>query len=283
MPVDPAVLKNVPIFQLCDDDELRELALQLESREYVSGQTIFKAGEPGGELHVVLAGKVETSVVDEDGRHVVLALFEPGDMFGELSLLDGDPRSASAVAVAATKTCVVDREDLVILFTKRPHAAIDVLTVLSRRLRATDQILRQRTTRNPNTVIEETTRLADRVSDAVARFGGSWGFINLFTLMIVGWCLLNLYFLKEPFDPAPFIGLNLILSMLAAVQAPIIMMSQNRQDAKDRVRSELDYQVNARAELEIIDVHHKLDRMKEEILELLIPVASSSKRGERGA
>jgi uncharacterized membrane protein len=274
VPIDPAILKNVPIFQLCDDDELKELAGNLEAKSYVSGQTIFKAGEAGGEMHVVLGGKVETFVIDEDGHRVVLAEVTPGEIFGELSLLDREPRSASTVAVAPTQTCVIDRDDLLALFTKKPHAALDVLAVLSQRLRATDRILQQRAMRNPNVVIAETASFGDRISDGVARFGGSWGFINSFTLVIVGWIVLNLYFLTQPFDPAPFIGLNLILSMLAAVQAPIIMMSQNRQDAKDRVRSELDYQVNVRAEVEIVEMHRKLDRMQAELMELLIPMSS---------
>ncbi len=274
MAIDPAILKNVPIFQLCDDDELKELAGNLEAKSYVSGQTIFKAGDSGGEMHVVLSGKVETFVIDEDGHRVVLAEVAPGEIFGELSLLDREPRSAGTVAVAPTQTCIIDRSDLLALFTKKPHAAMDVLAVLSQRLRATDRILQQRATRNPNVVIAETASLGDRISDAVARFGGSWGFINSFALVIVGWVVINMYLLSQPFDPAPFIGLNLVLSMLAAVQAPIIMMSQNRQDAKDRVRSELDYQVNVRAELEIVEMHRKLDRMQEELMELLIPMSS---------
>jgi uncharacterized membrane protein len=179
------------------------------------------------------------------------------------------------VAVLPTRTFVVDRDDLSQLFTKKPHAALDILAVLSRRIRATDQILAQRVARNPNTVIDETSSFADRVADGVARFGGSWRFIFSFGGILVLWVLANTVLLVVhradggPFDPYPFILLNLFLSMLAAIQAPVIMMSQNRQDTKDRVRSELDYQVNVRAEIEIMELHQKVDRMQEEILALL--------------
>jgi uncharacterized membrane protein len=271
MPIDPAFLKGVPLFQLFDDDELSELAREIDEKSYVSGQTIFRAGEPGGDMQVVLSGLVETFILDDDGHRVVLAEVEPGEMFGEMSLLDSDPRSASAVAAAATRTCVIDREDLKNLFGKKPHSALDILTVLSRRIRRTDLILSQRVAKNPNVVIEEKATLGDHIADGVARFGGSWTFINSFLVVLMAWIGLNTWqLLFRPFDPPPYIGLNLLLSMMAAFQAPVIMMSQNRQDTKDRVRSELDYQVNLKAEIEIMELHQKVDRMKEEVLEILV-------------
>jgi uncharacterized membrane protein len=270
MPIDPTILKSVPIFQLFDDEELRDLTAEIEERSYVSGQNIFRVGDAGGDMHVVLSGNVQTFIVDEDGKRVVLAEVGPGEMFGELSLLDSEPRSASAVATVPTRTCLIERGDLTRLFTKKPHAALDVLTVLSRRLRKTDQMLSQRVARNPNSVIEEKATLGDRLADGVARFGGSWNFINLFTVIMLVWMGVNTWELFfKPFDPPPYIGLNLVLSMLAALQAPVIMMSQNRQDAKDRVRADLDYQVNLKAEVEIMELHEKVDRMKQDLLELL--------------
>jgi uncharacterized membrane protein len=272
MAIDPAVLRGVPVFQLLDEEEIKELLTGIEERSYVAGQTIFKEGQAGGEMHVVLEGRVETFLLDDEGHRVVLAEVEPGEMFGELSLFDDEPRSASAVALVATRTGIVDRQDLERLFAKKPPAALDILAVLSKRLRKTDLLLSQRVAKNPNTVIEEDLTLGDRLADGVARFGGSWKFINAFMLIMLGWMALNLFFLVRPFDPAPFIGLNLVLSMLAALQAPVIMMSQNRQDAKDRVRADLDYQVNLKAEVEIMQLHHKVDRMKDEILDLLVAV-----------
>jgi uncharacterized membrane protein len=277
MPIDPALVRGVPVLQLLDDDEIKELLAGTEERGYVAGQTVFKEGQPGGEMHVVLEGKVETFLMDDEGHRVVLAEVEKGEMFGELSLFDNEPRSASAVALEPTRTLIVDRQDLERLFVRKPHAALDILAVLSRRLRRTDLLLIQRVAKNPNAVIEETQTFGQRMADLVARFGGSWGFVNSFTVLMVVWMVLNGVLLLKPFDPAPFIGLNLVLSMLAALQAPIILMSQNRQDSKDRVRADLDYQVNLKAELEIMELHHKVDRMKEEVLDAMVAVRDGRK------
>jgi CRP/FNR family cyclic AMP-dependent transcriptional regulator len=277
MAIDPAVLKNVPVFQLLDDDELRELLTGIEERSYPAGQTVFKQGEDGSEMHLVLEGKVETFIIDDDGQRVVLAEVDKGEMFGELSLFDSEPRSASAVTVVPTRTGIVDREDLERLFARKPPAALHILAVLSRRLRRTDLLLSQRVARNPNVVIAEESTFGQRMADLVARFGGSWGFVNSFCVLMVVWMVLNGVLLLRPFDPAPFIGLNLVLSMLAALQAPVILMSQNRQDTKDRVRADLDYQVNLKSELEIMQLHVKVDRMKEELLDLLVAARDGRK------
>jgi uncharacterized membrane protein len=277
MSIEPLVLKNVPVFQLLDEEEIRELLSATEERSYVAGQTIFRKGDAGGEMHVVLEGKVETFIVDEEGHRVVLAELERGEMFGELSLFDNEPRSAGAVALLATRTAIVDRDALLGLFAKKPPAALDILAMLSQRLRKTDVLLSQRVARNPNTVIEEEATFGQRIADGVARVGGSWTFINAFTVLLLTWMGLNLWLLRPPFDPAPFIGLNLILSMLAALQAPVIMMSQNRQDSKDRVRADLDYQVNVKSEVEIMALHRKVDEMKEQVLDLLVAVRDGRK------
>jgi uncharacterized membrane protein len=281
MPINPTILRKSSIFQLLDDDELRELAAHIDEASFRAGQTIFQTGEPGGTLHVVLEGGVETYIIDEDKQRVVLAEVGPGEMFGEMSLLDGEPRSASAMAAKPTKTYIIDRDDLQRLFSNKPAAALDILTALSRRLRRTNVLLGQRIARNPNDVIEEKATVGDRVADSVARFGGSWSFIIAFGFVMIVWVLVNTLFLlgrPEPFDPYPFILLNLFLSMLAAIQAPVIMMSQNRQDSKDRVRSELDYQVNLKAELEIMQLHEKVDRLEGELRERLDQLAVAKPR-----
>ncbi len=265
MPIDPRVLRHASAFQLLDDEGLSELAAHVDEASFATGETIFRDGDPGGVMHVVLSGRVEVSILDQDRRRVVLHALGPGEIFGELSLFDGEPRSASVLAVEPTRTFLIDREDLGRLFARRPHAALDVLAVLGRRLRATDRLLSQRVARNPNEVLDEKATFADRVADGVARFGGSWRFILSFAAILVIWVVVNTVLLlgrPGPFDPYPFILLNLFLSMLAAIQAPVIMMSQNRQDAKDRVRSELDYQVNLKAELEIMELHEKFDRLE---------------------
>jgi uncharacterized membrane protein len=268
MPIDPRVLRHASAFQLLDDEELSELAAHVHEVSFVAGETIFHAGDPGGVMHVVLAGRVEVSILDQDGRRVVLHALGPGEIFGELSLFDGEPRSATVVAVEPTRTFLIDRDDLGRLFARRPGAALDVLAMLGRRLRATDILLSERVARNPNEVLDEKATFGDRVADGVARFGGSWSFIFCFAVILAVWVLANTVLLlerKEPFDPYPFILLNLFLSMLAAIQAPVIMMSQNRQDAKDRVRSELDYRVNLKAGLEITQLHEKFDRLEQRL------------------
>jgi CRP/FNR family cyclic AMP-dependent transcriptional regulator len=265
VPIDPQVLRQTPAFQLLDDEELAELTAHVDERTFAPGQVVFQTGEPGGAMHVVLSGRVEVFLLDGDRRRVVLNELGPGEIFGELSLFDGDPRSASVRAVEPTRTFLIDRADLERLFARRPQAALDVLTVMSRRLRRTDLLLSQRVARNPNEVFEAKETFGGRIADGVARFGGSWAFIFAFAAVLLAWIAVNTVLLlgrPQPFDPYPFILLNLFLSMLAAIQAPVIMMSQNRQDAKDRVRSELDYQVNLKAELEIMELHEKVDRIE---------------------
>lgn len=272
MALDPNVLRDVPMFSLIEDEVLAELAANLGERRFVGGQTIFRWGDPGGEMHVVTQGKVELFITDGAGRQATVGVAEVGEIFGELSLFDGQARSATAVALEATSTAVINRDDLKRLFNLRPETALDVLATVSKRLRQADLMLVENLAQNANRVIEERLTLGDRVADTVARFGGSWLFINIFVGVMLAWMALNTWhwFGVRAFDPAPFIGLNLVLSMLAALQAPIIMMSQNRQDAKDRVRADIEYDVNIRAELEVMQLHQKVDRMKAELIDLLL-------------
>ncbi len=249
MPADPRMLKKIPLFMSMDDEERAALAAIMDEAPFKAGQVIFSAEETGGTFFIVQAGQVELSIIDDDGEKLVLEILESGDFFGEMSLLDGGTRSATATAIQRTETLVLDRREFLDLLMQRPHMAQDVLVSQAKRIRRTDNLLRRRVSRNPNEAIEERETLGDRVADGVARFGGSWRFIFAFAAILLIWVALNT-FLPNPWDVYPFILLNLFLSMLAAIQAPVIMMSQNRQDAKDRIRSELDYQVNLKAELD---------------------------------
>ncbi len=271
MPISPALLREVPMFRLLDDAGLAQLASRIRERSYMEGQTIFRIGDPGGEMHLVIDGRVQLSIEDATGKRVSVAVAEAGEIFGELSLLDGQPRSVHAIASMSSMTAVIDRDDLKRMFELRPETALDMLATVSGRLREADLMLAQNMGQNVNELIEERLTLGDRVADAVARFGGSWLFINLFIGLAVIWMVLNAWqwFTFPSFDPPPFIGLNLVLSMLAALQAPVIMMSQNRQDAKDRLRAEVDYEVNVRAELEVMQLHQKVDRMEERLTSLI--------------
>src|SRR6266516_3561736 len=262
MPADPRMLKKIPLFMSMDDEERAALAAIMDEAPFKAGQVIFSAEETGGTFFIVQAGQVELSITDDDGEKLVLEILESGDFFGEMSLLDGGTRSATATAIQRTETLVLDRREFLDLLMQRPHMAQDVLVSQAKRIRRTDNLLRRRVSRNPNEAIEERETLGDRVADGVARFGGSWKFIFSFAAILLIWVALNT-FLPNPWDVYPFILLNLFLSMLAAIQAPVIMMSQNRQDVKDRIRSELDYQVNLKAELGVSTLLHKTDLMND--------------------
>jgi len=258
------MLQSIPLFMAMDDDERAAIAAIMDELQYKAGQEIFSAEQTGGTFYMIHAGQVELSITDDDGEKLILELLESGDFFGELSLLDGGTRSATATAIQRTDTLVLKRDEFLELLQQRPHMAQDVMVALAKRIRRTDNLLRRRVSRNPNEAIEEQETLGDRVADGVARFGGSWKFIFSFAAVLVIWVLLNT-FLPKPWDVYPFILLNLFLSMLAAIQAPVIMMSQNRQDIKDRIRSELDYQVNLKAELGVSTLLHKAELIKDSL------------------
>jgi len=263
---DIAILAEVPIFSLIDNDERATLAELLETTKFTQGETIFDFGDPGDTIYMVRSGRVQVFVTSTTGEKVILGENERGDVFGEISLLDGGPRTASAVAIEDTECLTLDRDRLLELVQKHPHVALDLLTIMGRRLRSTDELLRTRVSRNPNVEEEEMLTFGQRVADKVAAFGGSWTFIISFAVLLVAWTGVNTFILLEKaFDPYPYILLNLFLSMLAALQAPVIMMSQNRQSAKDRLKADLDYEVNLKAELEVAQLHNKLDRIYEEV------------------
>src|SRR5438270_1776445 len=266
MSADPAMLAEVSLFQLLDDEERTTLAEILDVRHYDKGDTIFSYGDAGDALYIVRSGSVEAFVENTEGEKIILAENLPGDLFGEISLMDGGARTATAVAIDDAELLTLDRADLLELITQHPHAAMDLLTVMGRRLRATDEMLRTHVTRNVNVEEEERLTFGQRVADKVATFGGSWTFIILFGSVLVSWVIVNgVLLVGHPFDPFPFILLNLFLSMLAALQAPVIMMSQNRQSSKDRLKSDMDYEVNLKAELEVAQLHSKVDRIYEEM------------------
>jgi CRP/FNR family cyclic AMP-dependent transcriptional regulator len=258
-------LSHVPLFSLLDKDELAILAQQVEMREFAPRQRIYKAGEPSKSGFVVMTGAVRVTLVDEDGQEVVFSEPRHGEFFGFASMLEDTVHGTTAVAMESTTCVVVDREDLVQLVSKKPMSGLDMLTVLAREIHSTQRIVRGRASRNPNEVYEENETFAERVADRVASFGGSWTFIGIFLVVEIIYVVINVALKHKAWDPYPFILLNLILSMLAAIQAPVIMMSQNRQDAKDRVRSELDFQVNRRAESEIQALARKVHTLGDKL------------------
>ena len=261
----PEALKQVPLFALLDDDEATVLAGQVELKRFAARQRIYKIGDPGEKAYVLVSGAVEVTTVDEDQQELIVDQPAAGEFFGFASMLEQTPHQTNAVATDDTVAIEVDRNDILVLLQRKPHAGMDMLTVLGRQFHASQQLVRVRASRNPNVMIEEETTFGERIADAVAGFGGSWTFITTFALAIVVYSGINIVLRNRAWDPYPFILLNLFLSMLAAIQAPVIMMSQNRQDTKDRLRGELDFDVNRRAESEIQGLARKLNLLGDKL------------------
>ena len=268
MGCNPEALKNVPLFALLDEDELALLSQQVEHKQYAPRERIYKIGDPGGRAYVMTSGRVRVTTVDEDHQEVIVDERAHGEFFGFASMLDQTPHQTNAVAVEETSCLEVDRNDILTLLQRKPHAGMDMLTVLGRQFHSAQQLVRVRASRNPNELIEKDATFGERIADSVAGFGGSWTFILTFLAILVAYSGLSILMGRQSWDPYPFILLNLFLSMLAAIQAPVIMMSQNRQDTKDRLRSELDFDVNRRAESEIQGLSRKLNNLSDQLGDL---------------
>jgi len=268
MPCDPMELKHVPLFALLDDDEIAVLAGQVDLKVFAARQRIYKIGDPGMHAYILLSGSVQVSVVDDDHQEVVVDQPGHGQFFGFASMLEQTPHQTSALAMEQTTCVEISRDDIAILLKRKPMAGMDMLTVLGHQFHASQQLVRIRATRNPNEVIEEKYTMGEHIADKVASFGGSWTFIITFAVVLIVYTCINVSLRTKAWDPYPFILLNLFLSMLAAIQAPVIMMSQNRQDKKDRLRSELDFDVNRRAEAEIQNLSRKLNLVTDKLCDL---------------
>jgi len=265
MSCDPDVLKSVPLFALLDEDETAVLAAQVERKTFAARERIYKVGDAKGQAYVMLSGKVRVTTVDEDQQEVIVDEPAPGEFFGFASMLEQTAHRTTAIAIDETSCLEVSRDDISALLSRKPHAGMDLLTALGRQLHSVQELVRTRATRNPNELIETEATFAERIADGVARFGGSWTFIISFGVLMIIYASINIALRGKAWDPYPFILLNLFLSMLAAIQAPVIMMSQNRQDTKDRLRGELDYDVNRRAASDIQGLARKLNQLDEKI------------------
>jgi len=278
MACDAEILRDVPLFALLDDDERAVLASQVDVTKFVPRQRIYKIGDPGGRAYVMVSGAVKVSTIDEDHQEVVVDEPGPGQFFGFASMIEETAHQTNAVAAQDTVCLEIDRNDILTLIQRKPHAGMDMLSVLGRQIHAAQALVKTRAARNPNEMIEKEATFGERIADVVAGFGGSWTFIISFLVLLVIYSMINVFLGGRAWDPYPFILLNLILSMLAAIQAPVIMMSQNRQDTKDRLRGELDFSVNRRAESEVQALSRKLNTITEKIddLEDLLRTRASS-------
>ena len=259
------VLRSVPLFSLLDPDEMEVLAQQVEIKNFAPRERVYKVGDTGGQAYVMLSGRVRVTTVDEDQQEVVVDEPSKGEFFGFASMLEQTPHRTTAIALEESSCLEVSRNDIAILLQRKPHAGMDLLTTLGRQFHAAQELVRMRANRSPNEIIEQEATVGERIADIVASFGGSWTFIISFAVTITVYATINIVLRGNAWDPYPFILLNLFLSLLAAIQAPVIMMSQNRQDTKDRLRGELDFQVNKRAASEIQGLARKLNMLDEKI------------------
>ena len=261
--MDAANLRSVPLFSSLDSKATAELGAYLTIHDYPKSATIFRKGDPGDAMYLIDVGQVGISITDADGHYVTLAELGPGDFFGEMSILDGQGRSANAIALDDARLAKLTRDDFLAFMRTDPRVTLELLTALTARLRRTDDLLRHRVSRNVNQEEEAQLTFADHAADKIAEFGGSWKFIITFLAFLVLWMAFNTWLLvTHAFDPPPYLLLSTALNMLAALQAPIIMMSQNRQSHKDRLRANLDYQVNLKNELLLGDILRRLDELK---------------------
>jgi uncharacterized membrane protein len=270
MPVDPAALEEVEFFQLLGEGDRRALAEVVDLVRLGEGETLFRAGEPGESLYLVRAGEVELSINDNVGQKITLGTAGPSDFFGEIALLDAGPRTASAVALKASELIELDRDDLLLLFQRKPDAALHMLAAMGRMTRKADQLLRSRVSRNVNDEVEERLTVVQRAADWLAWFSGSILFLALHAAWFAVWIVLNVGLVRLPplsgFDPFPFGLLTMIVSLEAIFLSTFVLISQNRQVEKDKVRSDIEYDVNIKAEMEVAHLHEKTDHLHGEML-----------------
>ena len=262
-------LRSVPLFASLDNTAARELRSLLTVHEVAHDEPLFDAGDTGDAMYLIEQGRVRIHVRDTSGHDVTLAELAGGDFFGEMAILDGKPRSASATVIEPARLAVLSRDNFLSFVRRNPDVALKMLSAITNRLRETDELLRQRVSRNVNE--EEAARMttSDRMASELAVFAGSWKFIGVLILIMALWIFLNSLFLGRPFDEYPYQLFGLVLGIIAGIQAPIIMMSQNRQDEKDRLRADLDYQVNLKNELSLGEVLRRLDVLESERLPIL--------------
>jgi uncharacterized membrane protein len=267
MPCDPNFLANIKMFDLLDEDDRVALAAVIDEMSVPAGQTLFQAGDPGDSLFIVREGQIELFIKDTTGQKIVLHAAEPGDMFGELAMLDAGSRTASALALTQTELLVLDRDDLVLLFKRIPDAALHMLASLTALTRKADELLRTRVSRNLNQEMEVHSSVLLRIADWLAWFSGSMPFLLSHTVWFILWISLNTFILGDKaFDPFPFGLLTMIVSLEAIFLACFVLISQNRQAQKDKVRADIEYEVNIKAELEVAHLHEKTDRIYENMM-----------------
>ena len=269
MAVEPSALDGVEFFKILGDEDRRALAEVVDLRKLTDGETLFRAGDPGESLFLVRDGEVELFVRDNAGQKIILDIARAGDFFGEIALLDAGARTATAVSLTDCELIELDRDDLLLLFGRKPDAALSMLAAMGRMTRKADELLRTRVSRNVNEEVEEHSTGVQRVADWLAAFSGSMNFLFLHAAWFGAWILLNIGVVRIPglsgFDPFPFGLLTMIVSLEAIFLSTFVLISQNRQVEKDKVRSDIEYDVNIKAEMEVGELHQKTDHLHAEM------------------
>jgi len=267
MPCDPNFLANIKMFELLNEDDRVALAKVVDELKVPATHTLFQAGDPGDSLFIVRLGEIELYIKDTAGQKIVLHTAEAGDMFGELAMLDSGARTATALALTDSELLVLDRDDLILLFQRKPEAALHMLASLSGLTRKADELLRTRVSRNVNEEMDVHSTVLQRIADWLAWFSGSMPFLISHTFWFIAWVSLNTLIMRDKaFDPFPFGLLTMIVSLEAIFLACFVLISQNRQAEKDKVRADIEYEVNIKAELEVAHLHEKTDRIYEQMM-----------------
>jgi CRP/FNR family cyclic AMP-dependent transcriptional regulator len=279
--VNAELLRKIPLFELLDEDEAKVLAEQLDQKRVYAGEMVFSQGDQGGIMYVVQSGTVEIFLKDDTGEKVILSVVEAGGIFGELSLLDNEPRSAGAKALVESVLFIIDRHDLEMLFQKHQHAALDIMAMLSRRIREADVLVRQRVVaRNVNEETALPVNFGTRLSDFLTMIAGDIRFVYFCFIWFFVWIVVNDGFIPglKPFDPSPYGLLTLIVSLLAIFLSLFVLISQNRQTEREKVRNDIEYEVNIKAEIEIRDLRNQIDKMEELLVNHLSRIHSNVDR-----
>jgi CRP/FNR family cyclic AMP-dependent transcriptional regulator len=278
------LLAEVPFLQLLDEKDRAALAADLDVVRFPAGQLLFNYGDPGDSLYVIRSGEVEVFFKDDTGERIVLETAKAGEVFGELSLLDGGPRTASVMATQDLEALRVDRANLDHFLQRHPAATLDLLTAMGRRLRATSEKLRHTASRNVNQEMEDTRTAVQKAADWIAEFSGSIAFLAIHIVVFATWIVVNLGWVPgvPVFDPFPYGLLTMAVSLEAIFLSVFVLLSQNRQAAKDRIRSDIEYEVNLKAELEVAHLHEKVDHLTGEVARRLAAIEQSLRRSPRG-
>jgi CRP-like cAMP-binding protein len=264
------ILRKIALFALLDKSELDSLAAQLDYKKYLAGQMIFSAGDTGSTMYVVISGEVELFLEDDDEQRVSLQFVQPGMIFGELALLDDEPRSASALAVRPTEVFIVDRSDLMMLVRSHPAAALDMMAMLGRRIREANALVRNRVARNVNVAVKaHRITFGERLSDLLVRVAGNIWFVYFSLIWFVGWIVWNNSSGLPTFDPPPYGLLTMVVSLEAIFLSLFVLISQNRQTEREKIRNDIEYEVNLKAEVEIRGLMRQVDHLQQLVLKYL--------------